>query len=113
MIDFKAFEIADAISVLFYCFWGYFLCFRLLKYGSFFFYFFLILSIEHLIATILYLPSGQDSARYFQAAYNYTFSWQGPPIGQAGVFIHFLTYLLINFLKLSYTGCFFFYSVFG
>jgi hypothetical protein len=113
MIDFTAFTIADAFSVIVFCMWAFFLSYRLSKHGYFFFYLFLFLSLLHFVTTIIYIPNGKDSIKYFTIAYNSSFRLQEPELGQGVGFIYYLTYILVHYLKLSYTGCYFFYSAFG
>ncbi|MEP7141325.1 MAG: hypothetical protein ABI707_00585 [Ferruginibacter sp.] len=113
MIDFSAFRIPDAISIIVFCIYAFYLAFDLSKKGRFFFYFFLFLALLHFVTTIIYIPNGKDSIKYFSIAYNLNSNLQDPTLGQGVDFIYFFTYFLIGYLKLSYTGCYFFCSLFG
>jgi hypothetical protein len=113
MIDFSAFQLSDALIIIVFWIYAFYLCYLLSKLGYFFFYFFIFLALLHFVATIIYIPNGKDSIKYFRIAYNLNFNLQDPTIGQGGDFIYFFTYLLIKYLKLSYTGCYFFCSIFG
>ena len=113
MIDFSAFQLSDALIIVVFWIYAFYLCYLLSKLGYFFFYFFIFLALLHFVATIIYIPNGKDSIKYFRIAYNLNFNLQDPAIGQGGDFIYFFTYLLIKYLKLSYTGCYFFCSIFG
>ncbi len=113
MIDLSAFQIPDAISIIVFCIYAFYLSYLQSRNGYFFFCFFLVLALLHFVTTIIYIPNGKDAIQYFTIPYNLNSTSQDPIFGQGAYFIHFFTYFLIRFLHLSYTGCYFAYSIFG
>ena len=114
MVDYEAFKIVDALMIVFYCLWAFYLCFLLSKYGKFHFYNFLLLSLIHFITTLVYLPSIKtDALRYFRIAFESHKSLIKPILGQGTDFVNYYLYYLIHFFNLSYTGCYFLCSAIG
>ena len=113
MIDFSAFQISDAISIIVFWVYAFYLSYMLSKRGYFFFYLFLFLALLHFVATVIYIPNGKDSIKYFTISYNLNLASQNPTIDQGSNFVYFFTYFLIRVFNLSYTGCYFVYSFFG
>lgn len=113
MIDYEVVNLPDVVMMIFYCIWAYYYSFKLSSLSRFFLKLFVIISIIHFVVTFIYIPNGIDSRKYFRLAFAMSVSSTEPPIGQGKVFICYLTYFLIRFLGLSYTGCHFFFSILG
>lgn len=112
------FGIPDLFSLIIFLAVYLFLAFKLYKYGTFFFNFFLVLGLEHLFATLFYwlysLSNAADASMYYSAVADNrsAISWFSLFSAGAG-FIRFIVYPCVKIFNLSYLGTFLQFGIFG
>lgn len=110
----------DAVIILLYLLGVFIISHNYLKIGRKHFNLVLWIGITHIFFTLLYysitLTSAADAIGYYRRVYFVFNTWKdtlGDSFGQGANFIYFVLYPLVNFLEISYFGCFFIFSFVG
>ena len=104
--DINAADILISVACIF-CAW--FLCRKIQLFGKKFFWFFSALCTIHYLLTPYNALGANDSIIY----YSHASELSGFVLDQQGVFVESVTWMLIHYLKLSFLGCSFFFSLIG
>ena len=106
---FDTFSIADVIIIIICIFCAYIMGQKFLIHGKKFFWLFISLAFLHYLITPYNALTGVDSADYYRSAGELNEFI----LGQRGVLVESITWFLIHYLKLSFLGCNFFFSLLG
>ena len=106
---FEELSATDIIVFIVSIFFAWFLSKKTLFYGKKIYWLFIALCFIHYLLTPYNALGGNDSVNYYRSAGNL----DEFILGQRGVFVESITWVLIRYLKLSFLGCSFVFSLVG